>query len=310
MAEALKMIFRSIVWGLMLIISALVRGLNKIERALNRFQRNTVLADPAKFGLCYSPVQFLSRDGLLLRGWWFETREDLPVVILLHGVQANRAEPASRVFGITRDLIKSGYSVLVFDFRGHGESEGKYISGGYLEKQDLLGAIDYLRGRGVTGKIGVLGFSMGAAISLMTAAECKDIAAVIANSSFTDIISIIKTKLSKYLPEFFISAILSIIRIFSHVDFAKIRPLESARLISVPVLLIHGGKDEIIPVEHAYNLMNACQNFPNNLWIVPEARHTYAYFARPEEYINRILLFFKKALSQPDINIGHVTVTK
>ncbi len=297
-----RTIGRIAVWILLTVIAIFIRALDHSGNAMSWFRRATIIHDPSEFGLSYSSVAFPSRDGLTLRGWWFEASSRRPVIILLHGIQANRAEPPQRVFGIAKELIKSGYNILAFDFRAHGESEGKYISAGYREKNDLLGAIDYLRRIGVNGKIGVLGFSMGAAISLMTAAECKEIGAVVADSSFTDIISLIKGRLpNKYFRGFIIPAFISAIKVLYNIDFTRIRPVEAARLISVPVFIIHGGRDKIIPVEHAYRLTKACQNFHKKIWVVPEAQHTYAYFARPEEYILRVLSFFKEAFSEPSV---------
>lgn len=298
-------------WVSLRIITIFIKALNHAEITINRFRRTAILHNPAEFGLSYSCVAFPSRDGLMLRGWWFEGDKDRPVVILLHGIQANRAEPPERVFGIVKELTKSGYNILAFDFRAHGESQGKHISAGYREKNDLLGAIAYLRQSGVTGKIGVLGFSMGAAISLLTAAECPEIKAVVADSAFTDVVSIVKARFpNKYILGFITTALFSVIKLLYNIDFTRIRPLEAARLISVPVFIIHGGQDKLIPVEHAYRLIKVCRNLHNRLWVVPEAQHTYAYFVKPDEYIFRLLSFFKEAFAESSAGIASTIYTQ
>jgi uncharacterized protein len=301
----LRGITGGIAWVLSSLITISGRSLNQSGNVVSRFWHAPVLPDPANFGLNYTSVAFPSRDGLTLRGWWFVSSTDRPVIILLHGFAAHRAEPQERVFGIIRKLHSNGYNVLTFDFRAHGLSEGKHISAGYYEKNDLLGAIDYIRNNGIVSQIGVLGFSMGAAISLMTAAECKEINAVVADSSFSDVLSIIKAKMPrKHFLSFITPAIVSVIRFLYNVDFNKLKPVEAARLISVPVFIIHGGQDKIIPVEHAYRLIKACHNLHNKFWVVPEAKHTYAYFNKPEEYILRISKFFKEAFTDPGVVIG------
>ena len=78
---------------------------------------------------------------------------------MIHGEKFHRADPGIKMLGIASWLVKHGYNVLMFDIRGHGESEGSKISGGYYEKRDLLGAVEYVKGRGFE-RIGVLGFSM------------------------------------------------------------------------------------------------------------------------------------------------------
>jgi pimeloyl-ACP methyl ester carboxylesterase len=281
------------------IIGGFLLGIHKhIRRILELTYRNTVLPDPSQFGLNYSLVSFPSCDGINLRGWWFGKDNRQPVVILIHGIRANRAEPPERVFGLARELLGHNYNVLAFDLRAHGESGGNQISAGYYEKNDLLGAIKFIRGRGITSKIGVLGFSMGAAVSLMAAAECKEISAVVADSSFVDVVSLIKWKFSRWrlVSLLLVPTVVFVIRALYSIDFRKIKPLEAIKLISVPVFIIHGGKDSTIPVSHAYRLRSACHNRWNQLWVVPEASHTDAFTMRTEEYVTKILSFFNKAL--------------
>ena len=71
---------------------------------------------------------------------------------------------------IARDLTRHAYAVLMFDLRGHGESDGDRLSIGYHERKDVLGAVDFAEEKGFE-KIGVLSFCMGAATSLRAAAD-------------------------------------------------------------------------------------------------------------------------------------------
>ncbi len=266
--------------------------------SLTRFERVPVDSNPADFGLEYVDVSFPSRDGLTLRGWWLEGGDDSPVIVVVHGSEGNRADPAERMLGIAKDLVSHGYSVLMFDMRGHGESEGQHISAGLYEKNDLLGAIDYIRGRGIENKIGVLGFSMGAAVCLMAAPESEEIDAVVADAAYADIVSIIESEFAERsdLPKFFIPIILSMTRNIYDVDFTAIKPEEAVKVTSMPVFIIHGEQDEIIPVEHAYRLKEASQNPESRLWIVPEAEHANSYLVRPTEYKERVISFFDEVL--------------
>jgi len=184
----------------------------------------------------------------------------------------------------------------MFDLRGHGESEGEHISAGYYERNDLLGAIDYVKQQGMS-KIGVLGFSMGAATSLMTVAECEEIDAVVADSAYADVTDIMETEFSKRssLPRFFIPLILFMANNMYRVDFAAIKPVEAVRESDIPVFIIHGGQDDMVPVQHALRLIEACQNPDSKLWIVPEAKHSNPYLARPAEYMNKVISFFDDA---------------
>src|SRR5512146_206224 len=130
----------------------------------------------------FEPVLFPSADGLQLSGWFFPAGHPGPGVVICHGFQTGRREGLS----LALSLRERGHNVLVFDFRAHGESEGRWSSCGLLETRDLEGAVRYLQARPeAKGRpVGVLGFSMGAAVSIMTAARMPEIAAVVADSPF------------------------------------------------------------------------------------------------------------------------------
>jgi dipeptidyl aminopeptidase/acylaminoacyl peptidase len=291
-----------VVWALLaliLVAAGIILGISGYAASsLTQFERAPVDGNPADFGLEYVDVSFPSRDGLTLRGWWLEGADDNPIIVVVHGSEGNRAHPAERMLGIAKDLVSYGYNVLMFDMRGHGESEGKHISAGYYERNDVLGAIDHIRQRGIESQIGVLGFSMGAAAALAAAPESDEIDAVVADSAYADIVSIIESEFSKRsnLPKFFIPIILCIAKNIYDIDFAAIKPEEAVRETSVPVFIIHGGQDDMVPVQHAYRLKETSQNPDSRLWIVPEARHANSYLVRPAEYKEQVISFFDKAL--------------
>ena len=293
---------RRVLWAslaVILLAAGAILGISGYAASsLTRFERVPVGSNPADFGLEYQDVSFPSRDGLTLRGWWLEGSDDSPVIVVVHGSGGNRADPAERMLGIVKDLVDHGYSVLTFDMRGHGESDGDHISAGLYEKNDLLGAIDYIRGRGVESKIGILGFSMGAAVCLMTAPESEEIGAVVADAAYADIVSMIESEFAERsdLPKFFIPIILSMTRTIYDVDFTAIKPEEAVKQTSAPVFIIHGEQDEMVPVEHADRLKEASQNPDSRLWILPEAQHANSYLVGPTEYKEQVTSFFDQAL--------------
>ena len=254
---------------------------------------------PAEHGLGYSDFSFPSRDGLTLRGWWLQAGADRPCIVMVHGEKGHRAESgAMKILDIASDIVAHGYNVLMFDLRGHGQSEGSHASAGYHEKKDLLGAIDYAKQRGIK-RMGVIGFSMGAATALMTAAQCQEIDAIVADSSFADMAHVIKSEFSKRsrLPEFFFPWTLLMAKSLYGIDLSQLKPVDAVRQATAPpVLVIHGGQDDTIPVEHANMLASSSRNPDSGLWIVPEAQHVGSYAARPEEYINKVMSFFDHTL--------------
>ncbi len=283
---------------LVVVVAAAILGISVYAASsLTQFERKPIQNTPTDYGLEYVDVSFPSRDGLTLRGWWLSTRDDRPVIILVHGSTRNRSDPPERMLGIAKELVNNDYNVLTFDMRGHGESEGKRVSAGLYEINDLLGAIDYIKQRGIESKIGVLGFSMGAATCLMTTPECEEIDAVIVDGAYADITSIVESEFANRsdLPQFFLPIILFMTKNLYHVDFTAIKPIEATKNITVPVFVIHGGQDTTVPVEHANRLAEICQNPYSRLWIVPEAEHCEAYMERSGEYVNEVLSFFDEA---------------
>ena len=266
-----------------------------------KVERNPVEGNPADLGLDYEDIEFPSSDDeLIMHGWYLPCPDSEQVIIMLHGADGNRASPSVDMLGIAAELVANGYSILMFDMRGHGESEGDRLSAGYHERKDLLGALDYVQEVGFK-HIGVLGFSMGAATALLTAAENTDIDCVVADSSFADMTGIIEREFTERtgFPGFLLPPVIFMVNIMYGVDFNAVKPVESVPDIAPrPVLFIHGEEDTFTPLEHAHRLINASQNPQDELWIAPNATHVRTYVNNRTEYINRVIAFFDEALKQ------------
>ena len=132
---------------------------------------------PEDAGMAYEKVEFLSRDGISLFGWYLPDNSK-GTIILVHG---HGGKGISMVYHASA-LVSKGYSVLMYDQRAHGSSEGDICTAGWREVEDLLGAVDYLKTRADVNpeRIGVLGISMGGLAALLAAAREHDIRAVVA----------------------------------------------------------------------------------------------------------------------------------
>ncbi|HME59162.1 MAG TPA: alpha/beta hydrolase, partial [Terracidiphilus sp.] len=129
---------------------------------------------PQDFGIQGEVVSLQATDGVPLKAWWLPA-EGTPraTVILAHGIDHTRQV----MLGRAAFLVHGGYNALALDLRCHGESGGGFVSPGLVETRDLLGAIQYVRSRGEHGPIVLLGVSLGAEASLLTAARSGDVAA-------------------------------------------------------------------------------------------------------------------------------------
>ena len=250
---------------------------------------------PASVGLNYEDVLFPSRaDNITLSGWFIPGGPF--TVIVVTGFHSNRINPEIGTLKISRDLMGKGFSVLLFDMRGCGESEGEGTTFVDFE-QDIGGAIDYIKNRGYQG-IGLLGFSLGAAEALIFASQ-ENIAAVISDSSFANVsdmlvsVGVKKMGFPKSLVQFLSPGVSLMVKIIY--GYKRVDPMDIVADISCPILFIHGEMDGTIPVNSAYELCEASNNAKDELLIVPGATHCFAYRTDPIGYIDSVTSFLKGA---------------
>jgi uncharacterized protein len=255
---------------------------------------------PAMAGLSLIDVRFPARGGdVQIAGWLIPKEASKKALVLVHGKDMSRASEFGGGFsGFAYELRGRGFSVLMIDMRGHGESGGSHFSFGINERRDIEGAVDWLKARGfLPGSIGVLGISMGAASAIGAAAEEEAIGAVVADSGYAKIYPIIERHWtgSSGLPNFFLPATMMMGRLMFGYDLTDARPVdEVSRLAPRPLLIIHTTGDNLIPVGDAHELKAAYP--PAELWEVPEGDHAQAYFAEPRAYVDRVASFFERGL--------------
>jgi pimeloyl-ACP methyl ester carboxylesterase len=271
------------------------------SKTITRRRKPDPIVNPADLDLEYTPATFLSRDGMQLGGWLVPgASPSRGTVILCHGHAGSLDADLHYVPAFHRH----GFDVLQFDFRAHGRSEGRCVSMGYYERQDLLGAVDYIRNLGID-RVGVLGFSMGGAVAIASAAQCPSIAGVVADGAFARIETTIHTGLEQRGVPYWLARMLApiIVRVTGWrlgADLPAADPLLWIGKISPrPLLLIHGGQDAYVPRSEIDALYTAAGN-PKALWIVPEADHRRVDQVRPDEYQERVLEFFEGCLSEEE----------
>ena len=213
----------------------------------------------------------------------------------MHGRNSIRDDTSVGLLDIAKGLYADNYDLLMFDFRAHGESGSDRYSLGWWETRDITGALNYLKGRGVT-EVGTLAYSMGAATELLAAPDHPEMKAIVADSAFSDLSLLLDKELPKAsgLPSFFNSGILFMENLLYGIDINSTKPeLQIAKLGDRPVLLIHSATDDLIPESHAETLKKAGANDPNlSLWVAPGSGHVQGYKNNPQEYMKRVTEFF------------------
>jgi fermentation-respiration switch protein FrsA (DUF1100 family) len=250
--------------------------------------RRPPIFDPSDYGMSYETVSFQSLDGLELKGWLIPNNRSGSLVIVCHGHGANKGD----VLFAARFLHNSGYNILLFDFRAHGESAGDIATLGWLEPNDLKGAIEYVKNRLNPENIGVIGFSMGGATAITTAGQINEILAVVADSAFADRSRLIKKAVN--LPLLDDLTVLSA-RI-QGMNMHENLPIDYASEISPnAILIIQGDRDRLVETEDAELLYNSAKD-PKELWLVENTPHVRAYQTQRQEYERRVLGFFDRYL--------------
>jgi dipeptidyl aminopeptidase/acylaminoacyl peptidase len=199
-----------------------------------------------------------------------------------------------------RDLHVDGYDVLLFDLRGHGQSDPHRLTMGRSERADLCAVMTWAQRQGFTrDRIGWLGYSMGAATLLMEAAQNPDIQVAVVDSPYGDLPQLLKTQLTKHshLPSWFNPGILAAARWVYGVRTDDLIPIQAARAWGErPLLLIHGESDSVVPVSQAYQLARAAGTSCLTLTL-PGVDHVQAYATDPQTYVATIEHFFRDHLT-------------
>lgn len=267
-----------------------------LTNGVTKADRTPLEHTPAKFNLPYQKVEFLERGGpTKLQGWIIPSTSDR-TIIFIHGLGGNRTSNDS--LEIVSNLKDLGFNTLLFDLRGHGDSDIGRISGGYFEQNDVLGAYDHLQMLGFPReKIGLLGFSLGAATGIMAAASEEGIQAVVADSPYANITDLLVQEVSRTTPipswiiPIFIPGTKLAANLVYNIKISKLVPEDSVTVIDYPVFIIHGEDDSRIPVDHGLRVHNAASD-SSEIWIVPDLEHNEAFQNYPDEYISRIAEYF------------------
>ncbi len=249
---------------------------------------------PAEYGLAFEEVAFPARDGVMLRGWWIPAQTERGsldrAVIFLHG-QGGSMDPDVQYVPA---LHTAGFHVLMFDFRAHGRSEGRVSTVGYLERQDALGAVDFVRSRGIE-RIGLLGFSMGGMVAMLTAPICPEVKAVISDGGPARLMSAMTSwGVERGAPYWLAGALawltLAATSLRLRVNLFRYEPIcWVGKIAPCPILFIHGERDQYVP---DFDALVAAAGLPKQVWRVPEAGHRTVDQLYPDEYRRRVVAFF------------------
>ena len=244
----------------------------------------------------YERISVRSHDGLELVGKYYAGQPGKPVILFFHGYRSTGERDASGGFWYCRER---GYSLLMADQRAHGESEGRTITFGIKERYDCLTWIDeILRRFGEDTEILLSGISMGGATVLM-ASELplpQQVKGIWADCGFASPEGVLRETIRRRnWPEAVFYPLVSLsARLFGGFRVEERTALDAVRHAKIPILLIHGEEDRIIPCHMAHALRDACAS-PVTLLTVPGAAHGVSYYMDKDAYWNALDELFETA---------------
>jgi fermentation-respiration switch protein FrsA (DUF1100 family) len=236
----------------------------------------------SSYGLTVEDVFLTAADGTKLHGWWIQGQEDAPTMLFFH---ANAGNITHRIDNLLR-WQKRGLNIFILDYRGYGRSEGSPHEAGIY--QDAEAAYAYVcETRGIAPEQVVLfGRSLGGAVALYTASKFPG-AGVIVESTFTclqDLAAIFFPGVDAQLFQ------------------GQYESLERVKNLTIPLLVVHGTRDDLVPVEQGKKLFAAHSGRigkQKQLYLIEDAGHNDTYYVGGEAYFETLERFIRRVCSNP-----------
>lgn len=238
------------------------------------YQPTSAIAEtPADHGLPFRELAVETEDGESLHGWWISARApSVGHLLVCHGNGGNVGDRVSQA----SVLASAGFDVLLFDYRGYGKSSGRpNEEGTYSDARAARDAL--LRQQGVDeSRVLYLGESLGGAVALALALEAPP-RGLILQSAFTSVRDVAQVHYP-FLPRAAVPD--------AYPSLARIPELEA------PLLVLHGERDEIVPVGHGRALFEAAAG-PKDMQVFPGVGHNDLAPLAGEAYAEAIVSWVK-----------------
>jgi hypothetical protein len=273
----------------------------KYADGVTRVTREPLKKTPAYVQSTYEDVSFTSRDGLRLAGWWFPAAGATKAAVLVHGKDQNRIDSSFDPGRIARLLIADGWSVLLFEMRGHGQSEGLRWGLGQDEPKDILAAIDTAAQKANVprARVATIGESMGGGSVLMTVGRDPSIGPIVVDSAYASAPVVVNEVGPVYsgLPALFTPGLVLAARVVYGIDIAAVVPTDVVRAHPERAFLfIQCEEDSTVAMHHGVDLRSASANAGTELWLVKDCGHVKAFTTHPDEWRDHVLAFLHREL--------------
>lgn len=242
-------------------------------------------------------VEIKSHDNLKLVGYLYRNNSNKYIIFVhgYHGVYYEQSYLASYMY-------KQGYNCLLVSDRGHGESEGRYVTMGYEDKFDVENWIKYIINQDNNARICLYGWSMGGATILGTSGLNlpNNVKVLVSDCAYSSIIAeitfIAMTKVfkgNKFLSRFASYATYFYAKVFYKIDLIKDSPLKMHNKSTLPTLFIHGNVDNFVSKDFIYKLYNSYKG-KKEMKIFNTSKHCASLRDNKEEYLELLSNFINE----------------
>ena len=234
-------------------------------------------------------IYIKSSDGLKLHSIYINHKKEKGTIILVHGYRSTKERD---LYTSVYNYYNMGYSLLIPDLRGCGESEGKYITFGYYESQDLDKWVNYAYKHFKT-KIILAGISLGASSTLMV--NNKHVSLMLTDSPYKNAYKEVSYCIRHFfhIPSFILMpGICLYTRIFAKFALKKCDAIKNIKKLNIPILLVHGLSDDFVPHKNSMDIYNE-YNGKKDILLIPNATHGMGYLVDSETYLNKLKEFLK-----------------
>ena len=294
-------IYNQLVWRKTIKIPKFIEKMIAGNEMPDKYEELAKKAEKNFKSLQLESVELTSKDGAKLKARILIPKiSNGRLILACHGARSH----GTGEFAFMSDwFYKNGYTVIMPDHRGCGESDGKYMGYGIHESNDTFLWLDYAKKRFGNMPVFLLGVSMGAATVLMMNDRLENydnIKGTVADCSYTsawDEFSY-QMKTSFHLPNFPILHICNLYnKILTGFSFKDASPLNSVKNATKPILFIHGEKDDFVPFYMRDILYDNCPSKKFKL-SVKDAVHARSYFTNPKIYEDALENFFNFCLNE------------
>lgn len=250
-----------------------------LNRKLMYVPSRQLAADPSRLGLSFESVAARAPDGPLIHGWWVPLSSSAPVVLLCHGNGGNISHRLEKL----RLLREAGASVLLFDYRGYGQSTGTPSERGTYADAETMYRWLVETEKIPPSRIVFHGESLGCGVAIELAVRHEP-AGLIVESGFTSTLAMARL-MFPHLP------VKWLVR-YRYDNLSKIGK------VAAPVLVMHSPQDEIVPFEMGRQLYAAARR--PKTFVELRGSHNEGFLESGPVYVDALRAFFAEVERRGD----------